>query len=169
MCSSTLLCAHSSKSPRPWDREAGTALVQTCSPPHVFPLQDEGRGLHLSLSHPIWLAINIWLQLDPIIRLIHRRGTCSVARMSMRERICIMYGHPPATHTHSSLVITQPLALTSAHTTYWHTNQLECNQTVSIFYFGTGEPGVRCPLLHTFQILYTYLTTNLCFIHWHAR
>lgn len=103
--SSTLLCAHSSKSPRPWDREAGTALVQTCSPPHVFLLQDEGRGLHLSLSHPIWLAINIWLQLDPIIRLIHRRGTCSVARMTMRERICIMYGHPPATHTYAHTLL----------------------------------------------------------------
>lgn len=36
--------------------------------------------------------------------------------------------------THPSLRATHPL-LTPAHTTHWHTNQLECNQTVSISYF----------------------------------
>ena len=36
------VCAQSSKSPRPWDWEAGTTHVQTCSPSHMFPLQDAG-------------------------------------------------------------------------------------------------------------------------------
>lgn len=44
----------------------------------------------------------------PIIRLIHRTGTCSLARMTMRGRICIMYERTPSlptphTHTHPSL------------------------------------------------------------------
>lgn len=52
-------------------------------------------GLNLSHSHPVFLPINIWLLLDPIKRLIHRMGTCSVVRVTMCECICIMYEQPP--------------------------------------------------------------------------
>lgn len=56
------------------------------------------RGLNLSQSHPILLPINIWLLLDSIIRLIHRMWTCSLARMTMHECICIMDEQPPNHH-----------------------------------------------------------------------
>ena len=125
-----IVCAQSSKSPRPWDWEAGTCrhvLCHTCSCSRM-------PGLNLSHFHPIFLPINIWLLLNPIKRWIHRTEACSVARMTMFECICIMYERQPPQKKSPSLQHTLPLLFVSAHCTQWHTNQLEYNQSVSIFH-----------------------------------
>lgn len=88
---SDCVCAAGSKSPRPWDWEAGTTYMQACFLSRMFLLKNVEGGNIFPHSHPILPPINIWLLLDPIKRLICRAGSCSVARMTICECICIMY------------------------------------------------------------------------------
>ena len=111
VCLSAIVCVWfkvtSSLRLRDWHHAPADMITvtHTCSCSRMW-------GLNLSHSHPISLPINIWYLLDPIKRLIHRAGICSVARMTLRECICIMYETPP--HTHLS-VAPPPSLFTSAH------------------------------------------------------
>lgn len=94
-------CVHSSKSPRPWDRGGRAALVQRAD---TLPIT-RVPAFSLNHSHQILRSINIWLLLGTIRRLIHWKGTCSAARMTMWRYLHYVWKGPSplrCTHTYQS-------------------------------------------------------------------